>query len=146
MRKPIGIIQVPIDAFNFLPGVGRDLHSATVDKLAHLFRRVRCRPKKWEHHVKGLVDFRTYYEILTALNFSRQQLQETVTRGPTYHKVSLPPKSIICIQGKHRLAAASREFGERYFWTVRLYYPTGMYDTELPDKRANMLQTKMTPF
>ncbi len=134
MRKPIGIIQVPVDAFDFPPGVGRDLDSAIVDKLAHLFQRVRCRPKKWEHHVKGLVSLRTYYEILTALNFSSQQLQETVTRGPMYHKVSLPPKSIICLQGKHRLAAASKELGKRYFWTVRLYYPIGMCETELSDK------------
>jgi len=131
MRKPIGIIQVPIDAFDFIPGVGRELHSPIVDELAHLFQRVRCRPKKWEHHVKGSINFGTYCEILAALKFSRQQLQETARRGPTYHKVSLPPKSIICLNGKHRLAAANREFGKRYFWTVRLYYPTGRSEAEL---------------
>jgi hypothetical protein len=39
-------------------------------------------------------------------------------------------KGFFCIQGKHRLAAASRELGERYFWTVLLYYPTGRYEAD----------------
>ncbi|KAK0702714.1 hypothetical protein B0H67DRAFT_558329 [Lasiosphaeris hirsuta] len=116
-------LEVPIDVFDFPSSVGRELHSPTVNKLRRLFQKVRCRPKKWEHHVKGLVNYRTYCEILTALRLTRQQFEETAKRGVKYHKVLLPAKSIVCLKGKHRLAAASREFGSHYFWTVQLYYP-----------------------
>ncbi len=125
-RKPLGIIQVPVNAFEFIPGVGRDLDHGIVDNLVRLFRQVRCRPKKWDHHVEGLIDLRMYYEILFTLNLSRQQFLETAARGRAYPKVRLPPRSIVCLQGKQRLAAAKSRFGGEYFWTVRLYYPTGM--------------------
>lgn len=125
MERPVGIIQVPIEAFEYLPGVGRDLDHQVVNNLTHLFRRVKCHPKSWVHHVAGLIDVRTYYEILTALTLSRQQFSKTVNKGAEYRRLSLQAKSIICLQGKHRLAAAKKVFGKQYFWTVRLYCPRG---------------------
>lgn len=76
--------------------------------------------------MEGLVDLRTYYVILTELKLSREQFQKTATRGSKHPKVNLPPNSIVCLQGKHRLAAARKRYGKRFLWTVRIHYPRGM--------------------
>lgn len=116
----VGIIQVPLSAFAYDPYVGRGHDPAVVKQLERVFRRTRCAPKKPSNHAEGAIDRETLRVILSKLQVSLTDLRTAVTNG-RHPKVWLPP-CILCIDGKQRIAAAKARFGEKYWWTARLFY------------------------
>ncbi|KAM5348928.1 hypothetical protein ACJ41O_008751 [Fusarium nematophilum] len=60
---------------------------------------------------------------------------ERVFRRTRHPKVWLPP-CILCIDGKQRIAAAKARFGEKYWWTVRLFYCKDGFQRDLVNSRA----------
>lgn len=116
----VGIIQVPLSAFAYDAYVGRERHPTIVKQLGRVFQRTRCAPQEPRNHAEGAVDRETLRVILSKLKLSLTNLRTTVTNGK-YPRVWLQP-CILCIDGKQRIAAAKAKFGEKYWWTVRLFY------------------------
>ena len=75
----VGIIKVPLSAFTFQPGVGREESHTIVKRLSNVFRRTRCRSQQWENHVKGLIDRDTFAAVLARLNCTEDQFRSTYT-------------------------------------------------------------------
>lgn len=115
----VGIIQVPLSAFLEEVVVGRHEDPKIARRLEGIFKREGCESEKASNHIRGLVDFPTIKTILSALGFSYRKLQDTVWRGK-YPKACIRG-GILCIDGKQRICAARKLFGEHSWWTVRLY-------------------------
>jgi hypothetical protein len=116
----IGIIQVPLSAFVYDPFVGRGHDPAVVKQLERVFRRTQCAPGKPSNHIEGAIDRETIRVILSRLQVSLTALRKTVVDGK-HPRVRLSP-CILCIDGKQRIAAAKARYGEKYWWTVKLFY------------------------
>ncbi|KAI3326657.1 hypothetical protein HD806DRAFT_532293 [Xylariaceae sp. AK1471] len=131
----VGIIKVPLCAFTYEPEQGRAESPAIVKRLSDLFRKTRCRPSLWENHVKGRITSQTLEGILATLNFTQEQLHSTIYQGD-YPLVHLK-KEIICLDGRHRLAAARKVFGDKVWWPVKLYStplgPSSFHQTTYAD-------------
>ena len=127
----VGIIKVPLSAFTFQPDVGREESRTIVKRLSNVFRRTRCRSQKWENHVKGLIDRDTFAAVLARLNCTEDQFRSTIHRRE-FPRVRLDGR-ILCLDGRHRLAAAKRAFGKGVWWPVKLYHaPPGMFHPLTP--------------
>ncbi|KAI2604647.1 hypothetical protein GGR54DRAFT_448584 [Hypoxylon sp. NC1633] len=116
----IGIIQVQLDAFTFQPNVGREKDKAIVKRLVSRFGTAPCEPEEWDHHVKGYVGPETYNKILSALGMSEDEFRRIV-QARRYPRLRGLRRSILCLDGRQRLAAAREKFGNKFWWTVRLY-------------------------
>ncbi|KAI1464283.1 uncharacterized protein F4812DRAFT_205785 [Daldinia caldariorum] len=131
----VGIIQVPLNAYTYQPGKGRDEDPAIVKHLSDIFKREGCKPDLWEHHIKGEIDATTYNRLLIALGLPEEKLRATVQTGQ-YPRVRLR-KRIVCLDGRQRIAAARGEFGRRFWWPVKLYRHARIarfsYQTKYPD-------------
>ena len=119
----IGIIQVPLSAFVYDPFVGRGHDPVLVKQLDRVFRRTQCAPEKPSNHAEGAIDRDTISVILSKLQVSLTNFRKTITSGK-HPKVRLP-SCILCIDGTQRIAAAKARYGEKYWWTVRLFYCKG---------------------
>lgn len=84
----VGIIKVPLSAFTYQPGVGREESRTIVKKLSNVFRQTRCRSRQWENHVKGLIDGDTLAAVLARLDCTEEQLRVTIYGG-NYPRVRL---------------------------------------------------------
>ncbi|KAI3339064.1 hypothetical protein F4824DRAFT_70186 [Ustulina deusta] len=115
----VGIIQVPLNAYTYQPGKGRDEDPAIVKHLSDIFKKEGCKPNLWEHHIKGEIDAATYGRLLIALGLSEDNFRSTVQTGK-YPRVRLR-KRIVCLDGRQRIAAARGKFGKRFWWPVKLY-------------------------
>ncbi|KAH8744768.1 hypothetical protein F5883DRAFT_376209, partial [Diaporthe sp. PMI_573] len=115
----IGVIQVPLNAYTYQPGKGRDEDPAIVKHLSAVFNKEGCNPDQWEHHIKGEVDAATYSRLLIALGLSEGKFRNTVRTG-MYPRVRLR-KRIVCLDGRQRIAAARVKFGSKFWWPVKLY-------------------------
>lgn len=116
----VGIIRVPLSAFTYRPGIGREESRAITKRLANVFRKTPCQSHQWENHVKGLIDRPTLEAILATLHCTTEQLRATIPRRE-FPRVRLNGQ-ILCLDGRHRLAAAKRAFGKGVWWPVKLYY------------------------
>ncbi|KAI8626618.1 hypothetical protein F5Y19DRAFT_446352 [Xylariaceae sp. FL1651] len=115
----VGIIRVPLNAYTYQPGKGRDEDPEIVKHLSDIFKKEGCKPDLWEHHIKGEIDVATYSRLLIALGLSEDSFRSTVQTGK-YPRVRLR-KRIICLDGRQRIAAARGKFGTRFWWPVKLY-------------------------
>lgn len=131
----IGIIRVPLNAYTYQPGKGRDKDPAIVKHLSDVFNKEGCNPDQWEHHIKGEVDAATYGRLLIALGLSEDKLRNAAQTGK-YPRVRLR-KRIVCLDGRQRIAAARGKFSKDFWWPVKLFRDSHVsrfsHQTRYPD-------------
>ncbi|KAK2609308.1 hypothetical protein QQS21_002089 [Conoideocrella luteorostrata] len=116
----VGIVRCPIHCL-CMYGEGRQLSPQVLNRITKRFLRVKCVPHERRNHVRGIITQHDLENILSILGTSRNGLAATTYNS---HYPLLSSFRIACLDGRHRLAAASRQ-RLRKSWVVKLFCVSG---------------------
>lgn len=124
----VGVVRCPLHHL-CMYGDRRQLNPKDVNRIAKRFLRVKCAPSKEANHLRGIITHHDLEAILSSLRKSRKELTATIRNGP-YPLLS--NFRIACLDGRQRLAAASRHHSRKW-WVVKLFCVAGDW-VEFPVK------------
>lgn len=113
-RCYLGSACIYLDHLSFEDPPVRDLDEKNVDRLFNIFKIEGCKRYERMNHVLVLIEHHDLKRTLRANNISSTQIKR---EDPPFIKLS-DNFSLVCLHGRHRLAAAKLFLKPREQWWV----------------------------